>query len=829
MRVLNVAEKPSAANEIQSILSNRQSSKKRGRSEYNPIFEFKYKIFGQECDMVFTSVIGHLKSTDIKSPNNEWSACQPIDLFHVDIIKFVPDDKKKIEQQLQDEARRADVLILWLDCDKEGENIAFEVLDVCKSVKRTLRVWRARFSAIIPNAIKRACEDLKEPNEKDSIAVDARMEIDLRIGAAFTRFQTKYLKGKFSIDNGQNTPISYGPCQFPTLGFVVDRYLRIINFVPEEFWTVSVQIEKLNPLDDKNTKVDFSWKRKRLFDHTTAFMFYEMILDQPIATVVDITKKENRNRPLPLTTIEMQKLASSKLRLSSDRTMVLAEELYNKGLISYPRTETDSFEKGTDLKGLIRHQVGNNEWGLYASRLLNNGEFTEPKVGKNNDNSHPPIHPTAPGNGLIGDSKNLYELVARRFLACCSQDSIFANTTVTIDIAGETFSETGSMLVQLGYLEVYKYDKRYERSIPPFQVGETYRPLEIKLVSGKTTPPHLIKETELLSAMDRDKIGTDATMAQHIKTIQDRGYVEKIDNAFKPTILGISLIVAYDLMGFEFSKPNLRAQIEADVAQISAGRKTKQQVLTDTIGKYKDLFQLASDNVACFDQAFSQHYDPYGSNITVATPSFSKCGKCNSMMDLKMDGFKKILYCDKCKILLPLPNGDVRPTNQNCLICKYQALEIQNPDKRPYNICPHCRLNHPSFVQDKSSPFPCFKCTFSSCPFATGTYSSGSTNNNNTNTNNNNNNNYRRSGTSTTTTTTAYNRNTTSSTRNNYNNNNYSNNNNTNNTTSPGKPKRTYTRKTTPKAPSPAKYKKKPATTTTVKNGVKTYNVKKTT
>ncbi|KAF2078252.1 hypothetical protein CYY_000442 [Polysphondylium violaceum] len=822
MRVLNVAEKPSAANEIQSILSNRKSSKKQGKSQYNPIFEFKYKIFGQECDMVFTSVIGHLKSTDIKSPNNEWSACQPIDLFHVDIIKFVPDDKKKIEQQLKDEARRADVLILWLDCDKEGENIAFEVLDVCKSVKRTLRVWRARFSAIIPNAIKRACEDLKEPNEKDSIAVDARIEIDLRIGAAFTRFQTKYLKGKFTIDNGNNTPISYGPCQFPTLGFVVDRYLRIINFVPEEFWTITVQIEKLNPLDDKVTKVDFSWKRKRLFDYSSAFMFYEMILDRPTATVTDITKRENRFRPLPLTTIEMQKLASSKLRLSSDKTMALAEELYNKGLISYPRTETDSFEKGTDLKGLIRHQLGSNEWGRYAAKLLE-GEFTEPKVGKNNDNSHPPIHPTAPGNGLDGDKKALYELIARRFLACCSQDSIFANTTVTIDIAGETFSETGSMLVRLGYLEVYKYDKRSEHSIPPFQQGETYTPSEIKLIDGKTTAPHLIKETELLSAMDRDKIGTDATMAQHIKTIQDRGYVEKIDNAFKPTILGTSLIVAYDLMGFEFSKPDLRAQIEADVAQISAGRKTKQQVLDDTINKYRNLFTLAMDNVACFDRAFSQHYDPYGSQITVAAPNFSKCGKCQAMMDLKLDGHKRILFCNSCKIVTPLPNnGEIRPSNHICPICKYQALEIQSsPDKRPYNVCPHCRLNHPAFVQDKSQPFPCFKCTFSSCPLATG---STFTNNNNNNNSNNNNNNYNsnayksnRVGTlqfhnNTTTTTT---------TSNTYNNNSNS---------SPAKPKRSYTRKaSTPKTPSPAKYKKRPATTTSVKNGVKTYNVKKTT
>ena len=115
---------------------------------------------------------------------------------------------KAIEKTLQREIRGCQTLVLWLDCDREGENIAFEVLEVCKKVNPRINVLRAHFSAVIPrfyfhvnaNAIReifRAVQTLTAPNANDSMAVDARMEIDLRVGAAFTRFQTMRFRNKF--------------------------------------------------------------------------------------------------------------------------------------------------------------------------------------------------------------------------------------------------------------------------------------------------------------------------------------------------------------------------------------------------------------------------------------------------------------------------------------------------------------------------------------------------------------------------------------------------------------------------------------------------------
>ncbi|EGG19640.1 DNA topoisomerase III [Cavenderia fasciculata] len=732
-KVLNVAEKPSAAEEISQLLAGTRPRKRPGLSKYNPIWEFKYNILGGNADMVFTSVLGHLMNTEVEERYIPWYSCEPVELFHCGVRKYIQsDDNQNLFKTIQREARQCDTLVLWLDCDREGENIAFEVIDCAVKANRNLMIYRARFSSIIPQEVKRACANLVRPNENDSIAVDTRIEIDLRLGAAFTRFQTLYLRGKFDLTPGNDEdkqPISYGPCQFPTLGFVVERYLRIENFIPEDFWSMNVKHSK------EELTVNFGWKRKRLFDHAPAFILYEKCLDNPLATVIDIQKK-NHNK--------LQKSASSKLRISSDRTMKIAEELYNKGFISYPRTETSQFIDGTDFQGLIGLQTGDPQWGQYATRLLN-GEFKRPNDGRTNDHSHPPIHPTnflPPGAAGAKDPKarELYEFIVRHFLACCSPESIIAKTTVSIDVAGEKFSESGSMIIRRGYLEVYKYEKRNDKIIPTYEVGEQFTPTDIKLESGRTVSPRPLSEPELLSAMDSNQIGTDATMAQHIQKIIERGYVIKdADQLFVPTNLGKALIVGYDSMGFEFSKPALRASIEADIQKIGLGQRTKEQVLRDTIEKYKTLFIQAQNQTQMLDVAFSKHFASKGQTYQTLKANFSKCGKCNNLMDLKKtNGDRKILNCSTCNTSYNLPQkGEFIVNAHTCPLCKFQVVSVQT-DKTTYTICPFCR-NHPpaSSKEGPGKPFHCFQCT-EKCQLATGHNFKPNQNNNQNNQNNNN-------------------------------------------------------------------------------------------
>ena len=125
-----------------------------------------------------------------------------------------------IERTLHREARRCNTLIIWTDGDREGEHIGFEIIKACQHVKPNIRLYRAKFSEITPQAVHRAALNLVAPDENVSNAVAVRQELDLRIGAAFTRFQTLRLQKRFP-DALAEQLISYGSCQFPTLGFVV--------------------------------------------------------------------------------------------------------------------------------------------------------------------------------------------------------------------------------------------------------------------------------------------------------------------------------------------------------------------------------------------------------------------------------------------------------------------------------------------------------------------------------------------------------------------------------------------------------------------------------
>ena len=193
-------------------------------------------------------------------------------MFHAETRKDEANPKMRMEKHLRLESNDASELVLWLDCDREGENICFEVMS-CVSHIRGRNVKRAHFSAITDKDIKAAMRSLGEPNKLESLAVDARQELDLRIGCAFTRYQTKFFQGKYGdLDSGC---ISYGPCQTPTLGFCVERHDQIAQFKPEKYWRVNLGIR----VEGSGT-VYADWQRGRVFDQTVANVFFKRIKGQ---------------------------------------------------------------------------------------------------------------------------------------------------------------------------------------------------------------------------------------------------------------------------------------------------------------------------------------------------------------------------------------------------------------------------------------------------------------------------------------------------------------------------------------------------------------------
>ena len=187
--VLMVAEKPSICTSIAQALSKGQMES-RGRTP--PVHEFRGTFLNQAAFFRVTSVVGHIFSTDFPAQYQNWDAVNPADLFDAPIIS-TPEGKGGIIKHLEREASGMDYLVLWLDCDREGENICFEVIRcVSKHMKKgpTLgrNILRARFSAVTAKDIEKAMRSLVAPNENESKAVEARQEMDLKIGVAFSRW-----------------------------------------------------------------------------------------------------------------------------------------------------------------------------------------------------------------------------------------------------------------------------------------------------------------------------------------------------------------------------------------------------------------------------------------------------------------------------------------------------------------------------------------------------------------------------------------------------------------------------------------------------------------
>jgi DNA topoisomerase-3 len=389
--------------------------------------------------------------------------------------------------------------------------------------------------------------------------------------------------------------------------------------------------------DDIN--VVFHWKRNRLFDRAVVIILFERCIAAKTAKVTKVQEKPaSKWRPLPLTTVELQKNASRFLRMNGQQAMAAAESLYQKGFISYPRTETDRFDRGMDLRALVEKQTQDNRWGAFAQNLAN-GAFKQPKEGRNDDKAHPPIHPVAycAPTSLSAEEGRVYEFVTRRFLACCSEDAKGKKTEIEIEYGSETFSASGLIVLERNYLDVYPYENWTNSTIlPKFTLNERFEPTEAMITDGQTSAPSYLTEPDLIALMDANGIGTDATMAEHIAKIKERDYVftrpkggggagNHVNNApaaargarggrggrgggrggaaagggggggleeFIPSTLGVALVNGYDEMEFKtsLSKPFLRKEMELSMRAICEGRKSRQSVLRESLRQYKAVF-----------------------------------------------------------------------------------------------------------------------------------------------------------------------------------------------------------------------------------------------
>lgn len=271
-------------------------------------------------------------------------------------------------------------------------------------------------------------------------------------------------------------------------------------------------------LQQGGTTFSPQWERGRIFDRDVCVAFHGLVVEARTLVVTDVDVKEERKpRPPGLNTVEMLKVASSALNMGPHHAMKVAESLYTAGYLSYPRTESSAYPPNFDFKSPLAAQQRHPVWGEYAAALLRDG--FSPSRGGTDMGDHPPITPmrcaTAHDVGG-GDSWRLYDYVTRHFLASLSPDALLKRTSITMDVAGETFRVSGREMLSPGYTVVMPWRAVEGEELPELTKGETLPLGHVELYEGETSPPGYLTESELITLMEKHAIGTDASIPTHM-------------------------------------------------------------------------------------------------------------------------------------------------------------------------------------------------------------------------------------------------------------------------------------------------------------------------
>ncbi|XP_014259776.1 DNA topoisomerase 3-beta-1 [Cimex lectularius] len=712
-KVLMVAEKPSLADSIANILSHGKSCPRKSNFNGTKVHEWTGTFRNETVVFHMTSVAGHVMTLDFTGKYNNWDRVEPVELFSCTTEKKEAMAKLKIPAFLAHEAKGCDHLVLWLDCDKEGENICFEVIHaVEKSLKRPYTahndvVFRAHFSAITEKELFNAMANLGKPNENEAKSVDARQELDLRIGCAFTRFQTKFFQGKYA--DLDSSFISYGPCQTPTLGFCVRRHDEIQTFKPEPYWVLEAKIQTSD-----GREVNLSWERVRCFEKEIAQMFLYGVKEFPTGVVISVVSNTHfKGRPQALNTFELMKVGSSRLGMGPHYVMQIAEKLYIEGYISYPRTETTHYPESFDLHGTLSQLQNSADWGMEIKQLMKEG-INKPKKG-HDAGDHPPITPMklAQKKDLDNDCWKIYDFIARHFIATVSKDCEYITTTVKISIGTEVFFTSGKTLVSPGYTTVMFWQALSKNEIAPeFQKGEEVTVLDVKMVDCQTCPPDYLTESELISLMEKHGIGTDASIPVHINNIGLRNFV-RVEQGRRliPTTLGIVLVHGYQKIDPELVLPTMRSAVEKQLNLIAQGLADYHSVLLHTVNIFKMKFVYFVKNIEGMDQLFEVRF----STLANAGKPHSRCGKCRRFLKY-IQAKPSRLYCPHCDETYNLPqNGMIRTYKE--LKCPLDDFELvywlMGSKGKSFPLCPYC-YNNPPF-EDMKKGSGCNSCQHPSC------------------------------------------------------------------------------------------------------------------
>ena len=588
--VLIIAEKPSVARMFAEILS-----KNRYRIMYS--YNVEYYVFKLNNE-VWASIglKGHILNYDYPSKYNKWAEVDPRDLFFIDPIQVIEKGSYRYIKALRDIGRSIRYALLALDADSEGESIAFETLKILEQINKYFEAKRLWFSAVTERDILQALNNPQEPNRLLAEKCFTRMIIDLTIGSAFTRLLTLSVRKTIRNALPRGHFLSFGPCQTPTLWFVVQREIQREKFKAEKFYRITCTLRA------NGVVFEAEHHRGRINSREEAEKIYSKIKNALRAYTKSFKSSiKAKNPPKPLNTIEFESRVSKFLNIRSKTALDIAEKLYQYGYISYPRTETEIYGSTINLIEIVQMLSKNVDYNKYIEAQILKG--FKPTRGEKDDKAHPPIHPTRIASRQVitekfsGNAWKIYDFIARHFLATLSKPALIESQRLELEVEGEKFIAEGLRIAEENYLEIYFYERISEKNIPKLNIGEEIEVLRIELKEGETSPPPYLSEAELIKLMEAKGIGTDATIQDHIYTNIKRGYFYIKNKRCIPTPLGIQLIKSLDNIIPEAVKPDVRAFIETQISQVAKGVKTRSEVVEFTRKIFLNYYDKLKENI----------------------------------------------------------------------------------------------------------------------------------------------------------------------------------------------------------------------------------------
>lgn len=523
--------------------------------------------------------------------------------------------KEKVVQEIKDLAKKADEVILATDPDREGEAIAWHIAEAT-NLKNPKRVV---FHEITKDAVIEAMEHPRQIDENLRMAQEARRVLDRLVGYDLSGLIWK--KVRYGL--------SAGRVQSPALRIIMEREREIRAFKSHPFWVITA---------DTKTK-DRTPLNLTCCEEPTDFKEVERILKlgrENKWKIMDIEESKVKRSPrAPFITSTLQQAASSRLGFAPSRTMSIAQRLYEAGHITYMRTDS------TNLSKVALAQIAQAVEKKYGKEYL---QFrTYAKKSKNAQEAHEAIRPThisLERAGINDEQKKLYSLIWERTVASQMTDAELSRTKVTANIVTESKSETipdfqinGSRVLFPGWLKADPEARGEDVELPNLAKDDYIDLININSEEKATQPPGRYSEAGLIKELEKRGIGRPSTYASIIRTIEERGYVEKENKALKPTDTGDVVSSFLEANFMHYINDTFTAEMEDSLDDIANGDKQYLKVL-------KDFYIPFAKEIKVLEK------EAKITNLGDADAKY-KCPKCGSDMIIKLGRNGKFLSCSK--------------------------------------------------------------------------------------------------------------------------------------------------------------------------------------